>query len=339
MLIQSSLNAGILNAESVSALKARSGETGLRGDAGTGAGEGAGTGVGSSMRADDTRPEIPCDQPRQYGTTMGRITRLRAPLASVALALVAAFAIAACGGSDETTATPPELPDTARVYLLFDQPTGGPYLLPAARPGVPREPEAVLQALLDGATESERGGYPVITTGVPEGVTLTSVQVVDGVATATFAGDFAMEGGIGGVEGRLAQVVYTLTALPGIASVMVEAPGLGTASPLARGDFDGVLPPIFVEDPAFEGEGGAPLIAHGSVASDIDEVTLLLAGREGRVLAEETFRVNGTREASGRRGFVFEIEWDGRSSQPGLLMVWSGDDQVGLRQQRILLEP
>jgi spore germination protein GerM len=99
--------------------------------------------------------------------------------------------------------------------------------------------QQTLEQLLDGPKDSRH------TTEIPRGSQLEKLSIKDGVATASLsAGFFSPDGGTGTLL-RLAQVVYTLTQFPGVASVQflregqrldLFGEGLALNRPLTRQD-------------------------------------------------------------------------------------------------------
>ena len=116
---------------------------------------------------------------------------------------------------------------------------------------------AALSALVAGPNAIEREAG--LTTKLPPDQAFTAVTVADGVATVTapaafFAGETDAE-----LPPRLAQVVFTLTAIPAIDEVLFlgeggEPPaasaGIDLTAALGRDDFAAQTPPILIESPA-----------------------------------------------------------------------------------------
>jgi lipoprotein-anchoring transpeptidase ErfK/SrfK len=129
-------------------------------------------------------------------------------------------------------------------------------------------PRAALRELLEGPTaaERERG----IRTTIPDGARILSVDVdSDGTATADFAfdpGHRATGRDVSLRPARAAQVIYTLTALPGVDSVTILLNGRKRASfigreltikgPLAQRDF--AKPVTLPRTPGLVPDGPAP---------------------------------------------------------------------------------
>lgn len=80
-----------------------------------------------------------------------------------------------------------------------------------------------IDALLAGPTPQERARG--LGTEIPPGVRLRSVSVADGVATVDLTEAIALGGGSSSMQGRLWQIVYTATAVPGVRQVRLFIEG------------------------------------------------------------------------------------------------------------------
>lgn len=143
----------------------------------------------------------------------------------VAAGLLAAT-LTGCGGAKQsaatTTSAPPLNQESVPVYFVK-----GEQFAPVARVVAVRSSTATsaMEALLDGPTDAERSQG--IDTTLPPGTTLTSVTVADGTATvdlahaqtAPTAFDVSLR------PARASQIVYTLTAIPGIHDVVIRLNG------------------------------------------------------------------------------------------------------------------
>jgi spore germination protein GerM len=168
----------------------------------------------------------------------------------VALVAVAAVALTACGVPNDSS--PRSLPaDAVPFELLAPDSTGvttttlvavsaevpiylvGADRLVAARRLVesPVELINVLQALLAGATADE--GAAGLRSAIIGSTQLISVRSQSGVATIDLTGDFATIGGQDQIL-AVAQLVFTVTALPGIVGIKLSLDGRAVEVP--RGD-------------------------------------------------------------------------------------------------------
>jgi germination protein M len=171
--------------------------------------------------------------------------------ARAAAAAAALLTIAGCGGEEGTTAGTPAATGTTptaeqaerravTVYFL-----AGEKLAPATHDVAASGAlaPAVLAELLAGPAGGDEG----LLSEIPAGTQLNSVEVQGGIATVDLSPEFAGGGGSASMQARVAQVVYTLTALTGIDRVSfqldgerVEAiggEGLMVEPPVGRDDF------------------------------------------------------------------------------------------------------
>ncbi len=110
------------------------------------------------------------------------------------------------------TSPEPALVDV-RIYLLRDE-----RLAIAHRqvegPAVLRN---ALAELLDGPTDSERAGG--LHTEIPDGTTLSDINLADGLATVDLSRDYERGGGTLSMTARLAQVIFTATQFDNVDEV------------------------------------------------------------------------------------------------------------------------
>jgi Sporulation and spore germination len=160
----------------------------------------------------------------------------------VAAALACLALVAGCGSTEPGVASAPgtsspasPAPSTAQIWMtrsgLLHRVTrtvgGG----PAAR--------AALQALLAGPTDAERAAG--VRTAIPRGARVLALTVTGHRATVNLSERFAWNAGDSrSTVLRLAQVVYTLTGLPGIHSVQIEISGRPLRDGHRRVDYRGL---------------------------------------------------------------------------------------------------
>jgi hypothetical protein len=133
--------------------------------------------------------------------------------------------LVACGGAYADTNIPPR--ELVKVFFV----KGGQFA-PRARvvPAGKQPATAAVQALLAGPTSAERAAG--IDTTLPRGTKLVSLEVQAGIAkvglsradTSTTAFDVSLR------PARAAQVVYTLTAVPGVEQVLISVNGVKRAT-------------------------------------------------------------------------------------------------------------
>jgi spore germination protein GerM len=177
-----------------------------------------------------------------------------------------------------TTPTTVAQPTAHAVYFLLDEledEAGGPFLVPVYREASEGDdpPATAMRLLLEGPTSDEISGTPSISTAIPEGTELLGVEVEAGVATVDLDGKYDDGGGSLSMFARLAQVVYTLTRLPGIdqaeflldgeAVTVFSSEGIELDEPQQRDDYYDLLPPIFVDSPAWGEPVTSPIQVRG----------------------------------------------------------------------------
>lgn len=184
-----------------------------------------------------------------------------------------------------TTSVPPSTSQSAPSSTVdpLHQPTVPVYLVAngvlhvVGRPLASSDPFEVVRALLAGPATVELGAG--VTTALPGDAQVHSVVVRNGTATVDLSANVAT-GAPSDLGLRAAQVVYTLTALPGIAAVEFAFDGVVNygfgrpelnVHPLGRAQFtDGVLPPILLESPMPYAAIGAQGVVVSGVASTFE---------------------------------------------------------------------
>jgi hypothetical protein len=231
----------------------------------------------------------------------------------------------------------------------------GPFLIPVAveveaRDGGGGEAQLVHQALaaLAAGPAAELEGF---STAVPEGSTVLGVSVETEVATVNLSGEFVGGGGTFSMMGRLAQVVYTVTAVDGISGVRFQIEGQPTTvfggegvmidDPATRDEFESLLPAIMIESPAHNGTAGNPLVAFGTARVFEATVSIALTDDDGLIIWEGFTTATDSMD---RRGdWAIEIPYDVDTAQWGSLIVWesSAEDgrQTNVREHRVWLVP
>ncbi|MDY0087078.1 MAG: Gmad2 immunoglobulin-like domain-containing protein [Coriobacteriia bacterium] len=194
------------------------------------------------------------------------------------------------------TATPEPAPSegtiTPMLYLVRGEKLGVATREMPSTAGVAR---AALTALLAGPTD--RDVEAGLSTEIPAGTTLNDVAISDGVATVDLSPEFEGGGGSLSMQLRVAQVVYTLTALPTVNSVafridgkLVEAiggEGVIVSPPVDRAVFaDNTLPAILVETPAPWQKVASPLRVAGMSNTFEAAFSYEIVDQAGLIVAE-----------------------------------------------------
>ena len=246
-------------------------------------------------------------------------------------------------------ATPSPSPNETRVlrvYFFLDGPRGSGGLVPVLRevPATPAVARAAMEALLDGPRPRERDASPPISNRVPVGTELLGLTIDDGVATVDLSSEFEEGNEDGSQIGRLGQVVYTLTQFPTVRSVAFRiegrpvrvfgSEGIVLDAPVGRADlvdvepfqsmFEGVLPAIFVDGPAWGAALGNPGRITGTANTYEAWFMVGVYDANGRGLNEVTGQATcGT----GCRGtFDTMIDYAVSIPQWGTLRVLDGDE-------------
>ncbi|MBT8207884.1 MAG: GerMN domain-containing protein, partial [Acidimicrobiia bacterium] len=134
-----------------------------------------------------------------------------------------------------------------QAFFVADSTTAQP------RPRFVERPDVATNAIrevLRGPTAHERADG--VTTAIPTGTTLNSVEIDDRIATVDLSANFESGGGITNISSRLAQVVYTLTQFSTVDEVVFEldgkpvtqfsGEGIDLRDPVDRSDYATILP-------------------------------------------------------------------------------------------------
>jgi germination protein M len=235
-------------------------------------------------------------------------------------ALVCAAALAALGAcSDDSVApqdqasdvTPTEEPTPSEVPTADNSPAdeagdeeantvsfqvwfaNGKKLGPAVATvdATPRVGSAALDALIEGS-----GGAGSLTSAVPPGTTVHSLNIEEGTATVDLSSEFESGSGIPSMGMRLGQLTFTLTQFPTVKRVVLEIDGervkkfskegLVIERPLTRADFEDISPAIIVNRPLGETEVAGPVTVSGTANVFEANVSIRIVGSDDEVLAE-----------------------------------------------------
>ncbi|MEZ5247348.1 MAG: Gmad2 immunoglobulin-like domain-containing protein [Acidimicrobiales bacterium] len=207
--------------------------------------------------------------------------------------------------------------------------------------------EAAFAAVLDGPTELEaETGYG---TTVPAATVLGGVTVTDGVATIELSGDFEAPSGAFTDTLRVAQVVFTLTAVDGIDAVRFSIDGvvrdvIGThgvevdaENGAVRDDIPEARPPILVEHPAAGAVVGDPLEVSGESNTFEANVRWALTDPDGLILDEGFTTATSGSGTWGTFEFTVPVGPVDRAGL-GALILWEDSAEDG-RQVNIVEVP
>lgn len=220
----------------------------------------------------------------------------------VLLVAVALLLVGCSGGDDETaptdtsTTTVPAETTALRVYFLRDD-----LVWPVARQV--EETEAVataaLQELFAGPSSAEQQDL-VLSTAVPEGVELHSLDIENGVAAVHLSDELTAAG--------LAQVVYTLTQFPTVESVEIQE------ETYTRADFEEQTPAILVESPLSFEKVTSPLHVTGTANTFEATFNYELTDTDGRIVDKNFVTATSGTGTRGTFDFTtgpFTVPFDG----------------------------
>lgn len=220
--------------------------------------------------------------------------------------------------SSSSSSTLPSAPSRLTVYLIANE-----HVAAAGRVvSGSATPERAVRALLAGAQgdiEKNLG----LTSAIPDGTTLHSVNVAGNVATADLSRQFASGGGSLSMQERVAQVVFTLTQFPNVDRVRFRIDGAPVSTiggeglmvdNVDRATFANVTPAILVESPTPGEIVRSPLHVRGMSNTFEATVNYTLTDPSGKSLGEGyTTATAGT----GTWGtFAFDVTFV--SKRPGL---------------------
>ena len=166
------------------------------------------------------------------------------------------------------------------------------------------EPErAAVAALLEGTTEDEASQGLV--NAIPAGTKLLDLSIDDGIATVDLDGTFDDGGGSASMQGRVAQVVATLTRFPSVKRVAfrldgepVEAiggEGVVVDPPIGRLEIEEQTPQILIESPLPGDTVTSPVRLRGTANVFEATVSIEVKDATGTVILEAfTTATSGT---------------------------------------------
>ncbi len=180
---------------------------------------------------------------------------------------------------------------TIRAYYFLGSFTDNAGLVPVLReiPKTKAVGTAAMNALLAGPDGDELGARPAMYTDIPDGTHFLGLTIDAGRATVNLSQEFGSAGASAQVQGRLAQVVYTLTQFPSITSVTFQLDGQSVTSfrpGYTRDDFGAQLPAIFVDRPAWGGVLANPGRITGTADVFEAQFRLQVLDSAGRALAD-----------------------------------------------------
>jgi germination protein M len=219
--------------------------------------------------------------------------------------LFAVLSIAGCGGGGRSEGDPPATPspgplapDGLRALSVYFSDARAERLVPVTRyvnPDSGLARGATLALLVGPGPEDQARG---LTTGVPPGSRLLGITVRDSSVTVDLTRVFESGGGSAAVRTRLAQLVYTLTRVPGVRSVRLwlegqpvetfSGEGLEIPQPVTSAEFPDFAPydddpPVVLLEPVPGSTVGEPVVVRGSANVFEAHVALRVRDAGGRV--------------------------------------------------------
>ena len=196
----------------------------------------------------------------------------------------------------------------------------------------PRIGSAALDALIEGPA-----GAGNLTSAIPAGTTVHSLNIEGGTATVDLSSEFESGSGIPSMGMRLGQLTFTLTQFPTIKRVALELDGvrvkkfskegLVVEKPFTRADFEDISPAIIVNRPLGETEVASPVTVSGTANVFEANVLIRIVGSNDEVLAETfTTATCGT----GCRGkFSEAVEFDVEEPTEARIQVYEESAENG----------
>ncbi len=229
------------------------------------------------------------------------------------------LAAAGCsGGGDEAspadtgTTTVPAETTTLRAYFLRDG-----KVWPVARevPTTQAVATTALEQLFLGPTSDEKSNL-ALSTAIPDGIELDSLEITDGVAKLNVTDELT--------DASLAQAVYTLTQFPTVDSVET---GGGTYT---RADVESFTPAILVESPLPSEEVSSPLRVTGTANTFEATFDYELTDTDGKIVDQNFVTATSGTGTRGTFDFTtkpYTVPFDG----VGSLVVFERSAEDGSR--------
>ena len=233
----------------------------------------------------------------------------------VVLAIALALGLLAGGCGEEGTGGA----EASRLYQVWFVRDGRLFVSWRTGEETPRVGRAALERLLAGPTAAETDAG--VSTDIPPGTQLVDLAIEDGEATVDLTSEF----GSTSSSPRFAQVVFTLTQFETVRRVNVRIDGRpALPKPVARDDYEDLLPQILVEFPPLLGERvSSPVRLSGT--ADVFEATVLvrILDAKGEEIAE-TFTTASC--GTGCRGkFSVDVPYTSPRDQRGTIVVSDSD--------------
>lgn len=277
------------------------------------------------------------------GTDGGEATTTTTPATTTTPSTTTAAPTTSSTPAATTTSSAPQAEGIV-VYFLLDEleaDAGGPFLVPVFREA--REGGdmalAAMEALVEGPDDGEKEGIPSISSAIPEGTSIQGVMVEAGFARVDLSDEFDDGGGSFSMFARLAQVVFTLTRIEEVDQVefliegepvtVFSAEGIELDGPQERSDYYHLLPPIFVDAPAWGEPVNSPVAVSGlsNVFEAVSQV--MLTDDDGAPLFEDSVMATCGTGCWGE--WQIDVPYEVDRVQFGALIVWEYSAKDGSR--------
>ena len=196
--------------------------------------------------------------------------------------------------------------------------------------------QAAMTRLLEGtASEFEPQGFG---TSIPDGTKLLGLTVSAGLGTVNLSSEFESGGGSLSMQMRVAQVVWTMTQVQHIDSVVFEiegeritslgGEGIDVTQPQARQNWMQFAPPVAVDSPRRGDIVTSPVAVTGTANTFEATVQMRIVDADGNEIGPEIFTTATC--GSGCRGdYEDTIEFNVTEEQVGYLEAYSRSAENG----------
>ncbi|NTW28829.1 MAG: spore gernimation protein [Coriobacteriia bacterium] len=237
------------------------------------------------------------------------------------------------GSTVPTSSSEPAAPQVSVVVYLID---AAEKVTPVRRTVTgPAVANGAITALLAGPTTAEKAAG--LRTLVPEGTTLGSVTIQDGVATVDLSSAYQSGGGSLSMQARVAQIVFTLTQfstvnsakfkLDGKPLTVLGGEGIELAKAQTRKDWESFAPAVLIETPLRDDLVTTPLRVQGSANVFEAVFELKVVGSGGQILA--TKHVMATSGTGTRGTFDATLTWDSAQHGNATVVAWYSSAKDG----------
>jgi germination protein M len=194
---------------------------------------------------------------------------------------------------------------------------------------------AAMRLLLEGPSGVEQKGG--MTSAIPGGTTLLSVNIKNGIATVDLSKEYSSGGGSLSMMTRLAQVVFTLTQFPTVKGVnfmldgkpidVLGGEGIIIDHPMTRADYEDMSPAILVESPTLGATMSSPVRVTGTANVFEAVFRINIVDWDGLIIADE--RVQASSGTGTRGTFDVTIKYPGGHTGQGSLIVFENSAKDG----------